>query len=147
MSVLDAIRRARDAGDPSALVAHIPYAAFMGISMKLERGELIGTLAFAEHLVGNASIPALHGGALGALLESTAIFALLWEAETVVVPKTINITIEYLRSAKTRDTFARADITRQGKRVAAVRAVAWQEDPRAPVAAVNAHFLILPAED
>lgn len=142
MRMLDVIRAARDADNLDALVATIPYARFMGITMSVIDGEVIGNLRYADHLIGNATIPALHGGTLGALLESTAVFKLLWEAETIAVPKTINITVEFLRSGKAMDTYARAEFTRQGRRVANVRAIAWQDDRDRPIAAANAHFLL-----
>ena len=97
-------------------------------------------------LIGNAALPALHGGSLGALLESTAHFQLLWDAETVVLPKTIDITVDYLRTGRPVDSWARAIITRQGRRVANVRVEAWQEDRARPIAIAHGHFLILPAD-
>ena len=56
--------------------------------------------------------------------------------------KTISITIDYLRSARTVDTFARAEVVRQGRRVASVRSLAWQDDPSKPVAAANVLLLL-----
>ncbi len=140
--IAEAIRLARESGSLDKFVAAIPYAQFMGISMDVSGDDVIGKLAYSDHLIGNAAIPALHGGTLGALLESTAIFKLLWEAESVTVPKTINITVEYLRTGKPMDTFARAELTKHGRRIANVRAFAWQDDPNRPVAAANAHFLL-----
>ena len=142
MSIGDAVRRAREAGSLDPLVEAIPYARFMGFSMRVEEDEVIGVLRYADHLIGNPRLPALHGGTLGALLESTAIFKLLWGAGTVQVPKTINLTVQYLRTGKPQDTFARADITRHGRRIANVHAVAWQNDPHRPIAAATAHFLL-----
>lgn len=137
--------QARTSGDFTRLVQAVPFSRFVGISMS--RGpddSMVGTLAFAPHLVGNSFIPALHGGALGALLESTAVFGLIAETQAEHPPRIISITIEYLRSARTVDTFARAEIIRQGRRVATVRATAWQEDAAKPVAAANAQFLLPP---
>jgi acyl-coenzyme A thioesterase PaaI-like protein len=142
--LVELIAEAKRAGDCRGLVGAIPYCERMGISARVTDGELHGKLAFSESVIGNPALPALHGGALGALLESTAIFQLLWSAETVVLPKTINITIDYLRSARTVDTFARGVITRHGRRVANVRVEAWQDDPERPIAIAYAHFLIMP---
>ena len=94
-------------------------------------------------MVGNPMLPALHGGTMGALLESTAIFELLWHAESIVLPKTINLTVQYLRSARPVDTFATATITKHGRRVVAARAEAWQGADERPVATASAHFLVL----
>jgi uncharacterized protein (TIGR00369 family) len=140
--MLDEIVAARAAGDPGRLVPVIPYARFLGLSAGLEGGSVRVTMHYADHLIGNPALPALHGGTLGALLESAAIFELLWSSETVVLPKTITITIDYLRSGRAVDTHARGLVTRQGRRVANVRVEAWQDDPGAPIAAAHAHFLI-----
>jgi acyl-coenzyme A thioesterase PaaI-like protein len=142
-----AIAQARAAGDPARLAAFVPYAQTMGISLLLapegpHAGELLGVMRFGEHLIGNPMLPALHGGALCALLESTAIFQLLWESELSAAPRTIGLTVEYLRSGRPVDTFARGVPTRQGRRVANVRVEAWQDDRSRPIAVASAHFLV-----
>jgi uncharacterized protein (TIGR00369 family) len=142
MTLRELVDTARASGDLVPLVAAIPYARFLGLVVDRQGEELVFRLPYADHLVGNSMLPALHGGTLGALLESTAIFRLLLDTDADQVPKTINLTVEYLRSAGARDTFARAEITRHGRRVANVRAVAWQDDPARPVAAAHAHFLL-----
>jgi acyl-coenzyme A thioesterase PaaI-like protein len=67
----------------------------------------------------------------------------LWRAETIVLPKTITITVDYLRSAGAVDTHARGVITRQGRRVANVRVEAWQADRASPVASAHAIFMVM----
>ena len=143
VNLIARVTAARAAGDVGGLTDIIPYAQFMGISATEVDGELIGKLAYSPILIGNPALPALHGGTLGALLESTAIFELLWRSETIVLPKTINITIDYLRSAGPLDTFAHGAVTRHGRRVANVRAEAWQDDRARPIAIAHAHFLVM----
>jgi len=140
--MLQRIAEARAAGELGALLAEIPYVKFLGLSASRDDRGVITTMSYGPHLVGNPAIPALHGGTLGALLESAAVFELLWSSETAVLPKTITITIDYLRSAKPLDTHARGVVTRQGRRVANVRIEAWQDDPTVLVASAHAHFLI-----
>lgn len=144
--IFDLIARAKQTGDYAPVFEAIPYARFLGITGEVQEQGLIGKLAFDPSLIGNPVLPALHGGTIGALLESTAIFQLFYEAQTVIVPKTINITVAYLRPGRPVDTFARATVTKQGRRVASVRAEAWQEDPSRPIATAVAHFLVTPAE-
>lgn len=152
------VAAAKSAGDPAIIAAGIPYSRFLGLSFALaepaagagvERGDspvILGTLTFSRTIIGNPVLPALHGGAIGALLESTAIVQLIWMSDTPLLPKTINITIEYLRTGKPVDTFARAQVTRHGRRVANVRIEAWQEDENRPITIAVAHFLTaLPA--
>jgi uncharacterized protein (TIGR00369 family) len=143
MRLRDAVVAVRDNGDFTPLQEAIPYARFMGITGQLVDGDVLGRMRYSDHLVGNAAVPALHGGTLGALMESTAIFKLLWHGETTTVPKTINITVEYLRGARPEDVYARAEFTRRGRRVANVRVFAYQDDPQCPVAVATAHFLLV----
>lgn len=143
MSLIDVIAAAKQDGDPQRLIAAIPYAGFLGLAANVVNGELISTMRYADHLIGNPTIPALHGGTLGALLESAAIFELLWGSETVVLPKTITFTVDYLRSGAPVDTHARGIVTRHGRRVANVRVEAWQEDRARPIATAHAHFLVM----
>jgi uncharacterized protein (TIGR00369 family) len=146
MTLIDSIRAAKEAGDPARLVSGIPYARFLGITAAAANGVLTCRVAAKPENYGNPVLPAVHGGIVGALMEMTAILQVLWLQESVRVPKTITITIDYLRSAHgDRDTFARADVTKLGARVANVRALAWQDDPGKPVASANANFLVVPA--
>jgi uncharacterized protein (TIGR00369 family) len=122
------ITQARATGDWRPVLEAVPYFRFMGIDVDVRQGRLEARLAFSEHLVGNPLLPALHGGTLGALLEAVAQCELLYRAESVVLPKTITLTIDYLRSAKPVDTFAVAEVLKQGRRVATVQARAFQKD-------------------
>jgi uncharacterized protein (TIGR00369 family) len=146
VSLVERFAAAREAGTLGPLIAEVPYAKWLGLTAAEVGSELIVTMTYAPSLVGNASLPALHGGTLGALLESAAIFELLWRSETLVLPKTITLTIDYLRPAGPRDTHARGVVTRHGRRVANVRCEAWQDDRSAPVASAHAIFLVMPPE-
>lgn len=136
------VQRAKNTGDYNSFIAAIPYFAFLGLRLEAGKEGPICILPANEKLIGNPRLPALHGGVVGALLESAAIIHLIWQQETVVVPKTINLSVDYLRSAKPVETFARGIVTKHGRRVANVRVEAWQDDSARPVAAAKAHFLL-----
>ena len=116
----------------------------MNIAPENSTGELLTRMRYSPPLIGNMMLPALHGGTIGALLESAAIFQVLWESETIAIPKIITITVDYLRSGRPVDTLARATLTKQGRRVVNVAVEAWQDDRARPIASANAHFLISP---
>ncbi|MEY4578425.1 MAG: hypothetical protein RL701_3128 [Pseudomonadota bacterium] len=137
-----ALAELRETGRFEKVLAAIPYARLLGLSIEVVEGDPITTMRAAKHLIGNPILPALHGGTVGALLESAAIFKLIWEIKSIAVPKTINITVDYLRSARLVDTHARAIITKHGRRVANVQVRAWQGDESKPIAAAHAHFLL-----
>lgn len=136
------VEEARRASDPGMLVARIPYARFLGISAEVVDGELLGRMRYADRLVGNPVLPALHGGTVGALLEITGLMTVLWNVDGTGVPRIINLTIDYLRSAATEDVLAQGFVTKQGRRVVNVFVRAWQRDREKPVASANAHFLV-----
>jgi FkbM family methyltransferase len=91
-----------------AVVEQIPYTRFLGIEVDRKGSELTIVMPFRDHLVGNVVLPAIHGGAIGAFLELTALAQLSLVEPTRRVPKTIDITIEYLRSGRAQGTYARA---------------------------------------
>ena len=124
------------------LAEAIPYARWMRIAPENGTGELLTRMRYHDDLIGNTFLPAIHGGTLGAMLEMAAIFHLLWETETETVPKIVNITVDYLRSARPVDVIACAKVTKQGRRMVNVFAEAWQDDRSKPVATANAHFLV-----
>lgn len=143
VTLIERLVEAKRAADYQGLIDAVPYARFLGLTAAMIDNELVTTMRFGEHLIGNPALPALHGGTLGALLESSAIFELLWRAETIVLPKTITLTVDYLRSGAAVDTHARSTVTRHGRRVANVRMEAWQADRATPVATAHAIFLVM----
>jgi len=145
MKILQLLREEGRADDMQALVDHIPYARFLGIQVDRKGNEITTILPFKESLIGNVNLPALHGGAIGAFLEITSVIQLLFNTSCKRLPKTIDISIDYLRSGRPVDTWGRASVTRQGRRVANVRAEIWQEEKSKPVAASHGHFLLTPA--
>jgi len=140
--VLKTIAELRKAGDLAGINALIPYAMTVGLEPISDKSGLITVLRHHETNIGNPLLPAIHGGVVGALLEHAAILHLVTEIGVNVVPKIINLSVDYLRPCQAMDTFARGRVIRQGKRVANVRAEAWQETPDKPVAAAHAHFLL-----
>ncbi|MEZ5796101.1 MAG: PaaI family thioesterase [Paracoccaceae bacterium] len=122
----------------------IPYLRFLGLRFQPEGEGLIGVLPFQPQLIGNPLVPALHGGVTAAFLEMTAIAGLLWSGGQPdgPLPKTIDLTVDYLRPGGPRDSYARARIVRSGRRYASVHVEAWQDDPARLFAQSTGHFLM-----
>ncbi len=151
------IKQRRDAA-LSKLVAGVPYINYLGVSFDRRGDELTGVLAYDDKLIGNPMLPALHGGATAAFLEVTAIielsWALIWDdvekggapSEKVKLPKTIDFTVDYLRSGLPRDAYARARVNRSGRRYASVHVEAWQDNRNRLFASATGHFL-MPSKD
>ncbi|MFK7943195.1 MAG: PaaI family thioesterase, partial [Paracoccaceae bacterium] len=143
-----------------AMADVVPYNRFIGVSFDRLGDELTARLPFKEPLIGNPFLPAIHGGVTGAFLEITALTQLAWDrcwtiledggtpadavlnGEFPAWPKTIDITIDYLRSGRPRDSFARARVQKAGRRVAHVHVEAWQDSRDRPIAMLRGNFLI-----
>ena len=143
-----------------ALVGAIPYVQFLGIRFDRRGDELTALLPFDEKLIGNPYLPAIHGGVTSAFLEITAMIELSWsmlwdEMEKGALdpgsvdarhlprlPKTIDFTVDYLRSGLPRDAYARARVNRSGRRYASVHVEAWQDNRARLFAQATGHFLI-----
>ncbi|WP_127109384.1 PaaI family thioesterase [Pararhodobacter zhoushanensis] len=146
------------------LVGGIPYLRFLGIQFDRRGDELTAILPFDEKLIGNPFLPAIHGGVTSAFLEITAMmelsWSMLWEdmekgaldpraldpAHLPRLPKTIDFTVDYLRSGLPRDAYARARVNRSGRRYASVHVEAWQDNRSRLFAQATGHFLI-PSRD
>lgn len=116
------------------LVQTIPYFRFLGVELEVREGRRVAVMKFAPHLIGNPTIPALHGGTLGALLESVALLECLATTERTTLPKTVTLTVDYLRSGKAQDVFATAKVVKAGRRITTLHCTAWQDDERTPIA-------------
>ncbi|MEZ5756134.1 MAG: PaaI family thioesterase [Paracoccaceae bacterium] len=155
------VKQRRD-GALKALLSGVPYIQYLGIQFDRRGDELTAILPFDEKLIGNPSLPALHGGVTAAFLEVAAIielsWAILWEemeqgqldpaaiaAHPPRLPKTIDFTVDYLRTGLPRDAYARARVNRSGRRYASVHVEAWQDNRARLFAQGTGHFLMPPA--
>ncbi len=142
MTLIEARRLAQAHGDFATLVAHIPYAAWLGIRATLVDGQPRLHLPFKPALTGSPILPALHGGVVAGFMESAAMLHLLLRLDQDRIPKSIDFSIDYLRSARTIESHAACEVERLGRRVAQVQIRCWQEQPDKPIALARAHFLL-----
>lgn len=152
-------------GALKAIVEGVPFMRFLGVTFDRRGDELTGVLNYDDDLIGNPFLQALHGGVTAAFLETTAVVALGWahyfpafesgdldpqvvaEGKLLKMPKTIDFTVDYLRSGMPRDAYARARISRAGRRYASVHVEAWQDHHEKLYAQATGHFLMPPAPD
>ena len=144
------------------LTGGVPYIQFLGIRFDRRGDELTAVLPYHDSLIGNPRLPALHGGVTAAFLEVTAIIELSWstlwedmeagridpaKASLPALPRTIDFTVDYLRSGLPRDAYARARVNRSGRRYASVQVEAWQDNRDRPFALGSVHLLMPPPPD
>lgn len=130
---------------PALATGRSPYVDYLGVLRGTEAdGSLVFKLPFQPDFIGNPLLPALHGGVLAGFAETAMFLHLVYTAEPDEdsPPRAIDFSIDYLRSARPVDTYARCTTVRQGSRVALVNTVLWQDDPSRPVATTRGHLLL-----
>lgn len=153
------VKQRRDAA-LRALVGAVPYMQYLGVQFDRRGDELTAILPFDEKLIGNPMLPALHGGVTAAFLEVTAVITLswsyLWEdiesgaldfdlvdaPKLPRLPKTVDFSVDYLRSGLPRDAYARATVNRAGRRYASVHVEGWQDNRARLFAQGTGHFVM-----
>ncbi|WP_022974944.1 PaaI family thioesterase [Nevskia ramosa] len=125
------------------LFASIPYLRKMGFEFSVDDEQLRVRLPYAEQIVGNPKVPALHGGAIGSLLQTTASVQLMLATRSLRLPRLFSCTVEYLRSARLIDVQASAVVVTRSRRFANVRATAWQDRADQPIAAATLQFVLV----
>ena len=136
-----AVAAARATGDYDILISELPYARLLGMRARGSEGRVRLRLPFEPMLLGNQKVQALHGGVVGACLESVALLELIHQ-RGMPLPKTIDFTVDYLRLGAAEELYAEAEVQRLGRRIANVRMRAFQASQKEAVALARGNFLI-----
>ncbi|MGH8437770.1 MAG: PaaI family thioesterase [Pseudomonas sp.] len=136
------LREAHAQGNYQPLLQLIPYAGLIGIQCSRQGDDLLFCLPASQDNIGNPLLPAIHGGVIAGFMELSAALYLLIFTESATIPKIIDFSIDYLRAGHFRDTYARCQLWRQGRRVTNVAITAWQGNQDEPIATARAHFKI-----
>jgi acyl-coenzyme A thioesterase PaaI-like protein len=141
-TLAELLSREPDAETLELWLRKIPYARYLGIRAEISGSDTLFILPGDDKLVGNPTLPAIHGGVVGAFMEQAAVLHLIARMDNPVLPRIINFSLDYLRPARLRNTMASCLVTRQGRFVANVSVSAWQDNSDKPVAMARAHFLV-----
>ena len=127
--------------ETSALPA---YAQALGITVhEVEDGVPVLAVDFSADVEGRPDH--FHGGATAGLLENAAYAALraalIAEGREARL-KPVNITVQYLSAGRSETSYAKARITRMGRRNANISVEAWQSDRSKPIASAIMNILM-----
>src|SRR3546814_12091565 len=112
------IAEARAAKSFDVFLRTVPYFRFLGLTMREDKdGALLCVLPADPNMIGNARLPALPAGVVGALLESAAIVQLIWAAETDAIAKIIVLHVHHLRPSRPVQTFWAASLPKHGPHI------------------------------
>ena len=124
------------------------YARSLGIEVaEFEDGVPVLSVSGIDAIEGRPGH--FHGGATSGLLETAGYAALrvaLNESDREAQLKPINITVQFLAAAKKAPLYAKARITKLGRRSANVTVEAWQEERDRPRASAVMNVMIQRSE-
>ena len=132
-----------DVQTANANVSRVPFFRFLNFEIRsLDNLDAEAEMTFDDRHIGNPIMEYYHGGIIASFMEATAAIAV--QPDFADVPaKPINLTVDYLRPGVKGPLFARANVTRKGKRMASVSVLSWQTDREKAVAEGLYHFLLV----
>ena len=133
-----------DAKRIALAVESLPHNAKLGIRMvEIAPGRCTTCIEFRPELVGDPNRGVLHGGVVTTLVDATAGAAVYTSIPRQASLATLDMRIDYLKPAKP-DTrlYATAELYRLTRRIAFVRASAYQDYPGNQVANCVASFMV-----
>ncbi len=125
-------------------VEALPHAAALGMVCEdVGDGMAVLSMPYDEKLVGDPKTGVLHGGAISALMDTCGGAAVLLHPNAPGGTATLDLRIDYMRSAQPGQTIrAEAMCYHMTRTVAFVRAVAMDEARDNPVAMATGAFTV-----
>lgn len=122
----------------------MPHAHALGMELlKMEDGHAVIAMPYHKKLIGDPKTGVIHGGAVSALMDSCCGAAVISHPENRAGTATIDLRIDYMRSATPGQTITtEATCYHLTRSVAFVRAVATDEDSENPVATATGAFTV-----
>ena len=133
-----------DAKRIRTVLESLPHNAKLGIRMvEVAPGRCTTYIEFRSELIGDPSRGVLHGGVVTTLIDATAGAAVYATIPRGTSLATLDMRIDYLKPTEPhKRLYAGAELYRLTRRIAFVRASAYQDDPGNPVAYCIASFMI-----
>lgn len=131
-------------GAVRAFLHAIPHAKALNMHLEsIGGGKAVLSMPWDERFVGDPRTGVIHGGAISALMDTCSGAAVLSHPEAGPATATLDLRIDYMRSATPGQRItARAEVYRLARTIAFMRAVATDEEDGLPVATATGAFTV-----
>lgn len=120
-----------------------PHSSTLGMKLfHAEENAVTLVLPYSEKLIGDPDRKVIHGGAITSLIDSACGTAVFQAQNNMRAMATLDLRIDYMRpSPAGEDVYAYAECYHLTPTIAFVRATAYNDDPKQPVATGMATFM------
>ena len=126
----------------------IPFNRSLGLQLiEASDGFAKMKLPFRDDFVGDPFRPAIHGGVISALIDTSggaAVFSIIGD---IGLCSTVDLRVDFLRPGDLEDLICEAQVVRIGNRVAVIDATVTQSSKKEPIATGKAVFNVRRNED
>ncbi|MDG2340886.1 MAG: PaaI family thioesterase [Paracoccaceae bacterium] len=130
--------------NPVKFLEALPHGKALGLELvDIGNGKASISLPYDVRFVGDPETGVIHGGAISAAIDTCCGSAVMCHPDVQGMTATIDLRIDYLRSAKPGDKITTtAECYHMTRSVAFVRAVAVDSDSKTPVATATGTFMV-----
>lgn len=125
----------------SAALEQVPFAKLLGIELE-EIDSGVATLAMEVRAELKQNNGVVHGGAIAALIDTAAAFAVISVLSVDERATTVDLTVNYLRPLRSGRTRAFAKVVKAGRRVLAVSVEMTDEAGKVAATALTTYIKV-----